>query len=372
MSAQHSPRYVQLMSTQDQVFADWLAQVRAAIPYACSIPRPALINTLPLFFEHLVLATVGEGKPYDHSMLAAEHGGQRARVTRFNAGSIVHEFQLFRSAILGAWHRAGVNLALDEVERLNNAIDEALRESLTGFSVSQVQIREQFFLALTHDLRTPLAAASAAVQLIGVATSLARVQQMAAIAMRQNATLNTMICNLLDMMVFNAGPTTLEVTDTELVELVSDAVACVTLSSGRTVRLSGDRIQGKWNAVAIRRAVENLLNNAVKYSDKDTPIDIVVAAKDGMATIAVTNTGPPIPAEQTEAIFQLFRRAVGDREKGIAGWGIGLPYVRTVAEQHGGRVTVDSDEARTTFLFALPLDRIDDTDEQAGVSGRVS
>jgi len=368
MLGQHSLRYVQLMSTQEQVFADWLAQVHAVIPYACSIPRPALINTLPLFFEHLVLATTGENRPFDHSTLAAEHGGQRARVTRFNAGSIVHEFQLFRSAIIGAWHRAGISLALDEVERLNNAIDEALRESLTGFSVSQVQIREQFFLALTHDLRTPLAAASAAVQLIGVATSLGRVHQMAAIAMRQHATLNTMICNLLDMMVLNAGPMAVDLSDTEVAELVSEAVASVTLSSGRTIRLSGEPIHGKWNAVAIRRAVENLLNNAVKYSDKDTPIDIVVAAKDGMATIAVTNIGPPIPAEQTEAIFQLFRRAPGDREKGIAGWGIGLPYVRTVAEQHGGRVSVDSDDTRTTFLLALPLDRVDDADGQAGAA----
>jgi signal transduction histidine kinase len=362
MSAQHSPRYLQLVSTQEDVFADWLEQVRTEIPYACSISRPALVNTLPLFFEHLVLTTVGEGKPFDHSPLAAEHGGQRARVTRFNAGSIVHEFQLFRSAIISAWHRAGIRLELDEVERLNNAIDEALRESLTGFSLSQVQIREQFFSALTHDLRTPLAAASVAVQLIHGMKDPARVRQIAAIAMRQHATLDTMIRNLLDMMVLNAGTTALEVTEAEVYELVSEAVTSVSFSSGRELRLAGERIHGKWNAVAIRRAVENLLNNAVKYSDKDTPIDVVVAVKDGTATIAVANTGPPIPADQTEAIFQLFRRAPGDKEKGIAGWGIGLPYVRTVAEQHGGRVTVDSDGARTTFLLALPLDHIDDAD----------
>jgi len=358
MVTQHALRLTQLLSAKDEVLAAWLAQVRRQIPYACSIPLPALINTLPAFYEHLVLTMTGAGEDFDHARIAAEHGGQRARVTRFNAGSIVHEFQLLRSAIATTWGLAGITLELDEVDRLNTAIDVALRESLTGFSLAQVQIREQFFSALTHDLRTPLAAASAAVTLIYKSNDPIRIQQMAQIAMRQHATLATMICDLLDMMVFNVGPATLDVTHTALSELVSEAVASVALSSGRELRLHGEDICGQWHAVAIRRAVENLLNNAVKYSTKGTPIDVAIHAKDGSAIIAVTNVGPPIPDDQTEAIFQLFRRARGDGERGIAGWGIGLPYVRTVAEQHGGSITVDSNPSSTTFLLALPLDRI--------------
>ena len=358
MSAQHSVRLTQLLSAKDEVLAAWLAAVRKEIPYACSISLPALVNTLPAFYEHLVLTMTGAGEPFDHARIAAEHGGQRARVTRFNAGSIVHEFQLLRSAIVDTWDRAGIVLDLDEVGRLNHAIDVALRESLTGFSLAQVQIREQFFCALTHDLRTPLAAASAAVTLIHKTDDPVRIQQMAQIAMRQHARLATMICDLLDMMVFNAGPAMLDVTYTALLEPVNEAVASVAFSSGRDIRLEGGPISGQWQAEAIRRAVENLLNNAVKYSTKETPIDVAVYAKDGFAVVAVTNAGPPIPEDQTEAIFQLFRRARGDGERGIAGWGIGLPYVRTVAEQHGGSITVDSNPARTTFQLALPLDRI--------------
>ena len=358
MLIQYSLRFAQLLGTKDEVLVNWLVLVRKQIPHACSMPLPALINTLPEFYEHLVQTTVGESKDYDHATIAAEHGGQRARVTRFNAGSIVHEFQLFRSAIIDTWHRAGITLELDEVGRLNNAIDIALRESLTGFSISQVQIREQFFSALTHDLRTPLAAASAAVSIIHKTHDPACVWRMAEIAMRQHATLATMICDLLDMMVFNAGPAMLDVSDTALYELVSEAANSVALSSGRDIRLHGEHIHGQWHAVAIRRSVENLLNNAVKYSQKDTPIDIAISAKVGYAIIAVTNAGPPIPEYQTEAIFQLFRRSRPDGERGIAGWGIGLPYVRTVAEQHGGSITVESNTSSTTFLLALPLDRI--------------
>jgi len=362
MLIQLSRRFAQLLGTQDEVLACWLAQVRQQIPYACCVPLPALVNTLPEFYEHLVQTTIGEdrgrGEDFDHATIAAEHGGQRARVTRFNAGSIVHEFQLFRAAIIDTWHGAGITLELDEVSRLNHAIDIALRESLTGFSLSQVQIREQFFSALTHDLRTPLAAASAAVSLINRTDDLARARRMAEIAMRQHATLATMIGDLLDMMVFSAGPARLEVSETALDELVAEAIASVALSSGRDIRLNGEAVRGQWHAVAIRRAVENLLNNAVKYSDCDTPITVSLGTQGGLAIIAVTNVGPPIPDEQTEAIFQLFRRARADGECGIAGWGIGLPYVRTVAEQHGGSVTVVSNAMATTFSLALPLDRI--------------
>lgn len=358
MSTQASPRFALLMSKKDEVLADWLAQVRQQIPYACSIPLPALLNTLPEFYEHLALNVLGDAGDYDHAIIAAEHGGQRARVTRFNAGSIVHEFQLFRSALVDTWHRAGMTMTLDEVGRLNHAIDVALRESLTGFSVSQVQIREQFFCALTHDLRTPLAAATSAVSLIHKTNDPARVRHMAEIAMRQHARLATMITDLLDMMVLNAGPSMLDVSDTALYELAAEAVAVVALSSGRDIRLRGEPVSGQWHAVAIRRAIENLLNNAVKYSHRATPIDISIEARDGYAFVAVVNTGPPIPEDQTEAIFQLFRRSRADIGRGIAGWGIGLPYVRTVAEQHGGSVTVESNASHTTFLLALPLDRM--------------
>lgn len=358
MSTQGSPRFALLVSMKDEVLANWLAQVKKQIPYAFSIPLPALVNTLPEFYEHLVLSVLGQAADYDHSTIAAEHGGQRARVTRFNAGSIVHEFQLFRSALVDTWQQAGITLTLDEVSRLNHAIDVALRESLAGFSVSQVQIREQFFCALTHDLRTPLSAAATAVSLIHKTNDLARARHMAEIAMRQHARLATMITDLLDMMVFNAGPSMLDVSDTALYELAAEAVTVVALSSGRDIRLRGERISGQWHAVAIRRAIENLLNNAVKYSDRDTPIDISVEARDGYALIAVTNTGPPIPEDQNEAIFQLFRRSRADIGRGIAGWGIGLPYVRTVAEQHGGSVTVESNASGTTFLLALPLEGV--------------
>lgn len=357
MPAHHTPRYMQLLAVKDTVLEDWIARMRGDIPYAARMPHAALIDTFPALYDFLVTVACGEAGEFDHSTIASEHGGQRARVTRFDPGSIVHEFHLFRTALFSAWGAAGIVLDADEAMRLNAAIDDALRQSLSGFSLSEAQIREQFFSALTHDLRSPLATAATALAMIAKSTDLAQVHRLAALATRQHALMETMIADLLDVMVHKADKDdSLAFADTELFALLCDVVANVSFSSGRLIELSGGPVHGIWCAAALRRAMENLISNAVKYSTPDTPIGVGIESADDHVFVSITNTGPPIPPEQTEAIFQLFRRAKRDEERGITGWGIGLPYVRSVAEQHAGTVSVQSSADRTTFLFDIPLD----------------
>lgn len=70
--------------------------------------------------------------------------------------------------------------------------------------------------------------------------------------------------------------------------------------------------------------------------------------------LAVHNEGAPIPAEEMERLFHTFERI---EDVKVKGWGLGLPYVRNVAESHGGSVFVDSAEERgTTFTLSLPVD----------------
>lgn len=357
MLANHTPRYLQLMTVKDHVFEDWLVRVRDEVPYAAGMSSVALLDTLPAFYDFLVAVTCGETAEFDHSTIASEHGGQRARITRFDPGSVVHEFHLFRAALLRAWHEAGIVLDAGEAARLNGAIDDALRQSLSGFSLAEARNREQFFSALTHDLRSPLATATTALAMIGKSTDLAQVGRLAELAARQHARMESMIGDLLNMMVRKAdNDSPLAFADTELFALVCDVVANVSFSSGRVIELSGGPVNGMWCAAALRRALENLLNNAVKYSSAGTPVVATIEIAGGHAVVSITNTGPPIPPEQTEAIFQLFRRAKRDEDCGITGWGIGLPYVRSVAEQHAGSVSVQSSGDRTTFLFDVPLD----------------
>jgi signal transduction histidine kinase len=73
--------------------------------------------------------------------------------------------------------------------------------------------------------------------------------------------------------------------------------------------------------------------------------------------LSVHNQGDPIPPDQVESVFQVFRRAKAAKEGNKQGWGIRMPYVRSVAESHGGSIDLDSAEERgTTFAIDIPLD----------------
>jgi signal transduction histidine kinase len=99
-----------------------------------------------------------------------------------------------------------------------------------------------------------------------------------------------------------------------------------------------------------------MIGNALKYGG-GTPIRIVWGSDHGRAYLSVHNEGDPIPPDQIESVFQVFRRATAAKQGKAQGWGIGLPYVRSVAESHGGSIDVDSSPERgTTFTINMPLD----------------
>jgi signal transduction histidine kinase len=115
--------------------------------------------------------------------------------------------------------------------------------------------------------------------------------------------------------------------------------------------------KGWWDREAIKRAIENMVGNAVKYGAPHTPIRLKVESQNERVFLSVHNQGDPIPPEQIEGIFQVFGRAVAAKEGNKEGWGIGLSYVRNVAESHGGSVAVDSAAGRgTTFMIDIPKD----------------
>lgn len=126
---------------------------------------------------------------------------------------------------------------------------------------------------------------------------------------------------------------------------------------GADVRVIGAAVSGWWNYPALEQALENLLNNAQKYGKACTPIEIQLRAEHERAVISVRNQGKPIPPGEFEAIFQQFVRSKDAAASPTGSWGIGLPYVRTVAQSHGGSAVVFSDaDSGTVFVIDVPVD----------------
>ena len=350
-----------MRAVRDEVFATWVQEVHVKVRRAQSVTVPVLVDTLPLFYDHLAALVSDAKSTYDHSTLANEHGGERARLTQLDAASVVHEMQLFRETLFAVWEKHRIVLSPAGAAAVNKSIDEAVRESVNGFVMMQTAFKEQFFAALTHDMRTPLSTAMMAVELLGHDNNDARAQRLLATTARQHGILSKMVDDLLDTMLMNSPDgVQLEFAAFDVLPLVQSVANDAALASGREIIVTGVSATARWSHGAVRRSLENLINNAIKYSDRGTRIDVEFnMTMADRALLSVTNTGPSIAPDQTEAIFQLFRRSDKARANRAAdGWGIGLPYVRSVAERHAGSIGVESSNRITRFYLDMPRDPV--------------
>lgn len=350
-------RTQKLMDVKEQVFTSWVNLVRAHVSKAQKLPEPLLIDTLPAFYDALVDVATGRAPAYRSSTLALEHGSERARLTHFDSQSIVQEFQLFRQIVFSTWDQLTVGLSLAEMASVNHAIDQAIAESISGFVMIEERFRSQFFSALAHDMRTPLATAAMAVEMIAQSDDRERIQTMVGIANKQHNLLSQMIVDLLDTVVAASGADiSPQFKPADMLAIANEVAEAAQLAFARTVLVRGESIKGSWCEASIRRALDNLVNNAIKYGTGDTEVVVDLAQFHGRCIVSVENTGAPIPTEQQETIFQLFRRREQALQPNTIGWGIGLPFVRSVAEQHGGSIGITSTDTKTTFIFDIPLD----------------
>ena len=350
-----------MIALRNEVLLEWGKRVRQTVKEAERLPDPILINTIPSLCDNLAEAITPEyprATGNEGNTVAAEHGGERARLTNYNAHSVVSEYQILRWTIFDVLKLNDVELNDDEYRVINASIDGSIREAVNSFALAQAALRERFIAALTHDLRNPLSNAHVAAQLIERSSDLAKIKEFAGRIIDNLNRMDGMIQDLLDSAKFQTGERLhLRLEEFDIQEVVKEVHDQFTLRHGPRLRVIGATIRGWWDREAIKRAIENLIGNAVKYGAPDTPIRIKADLQNERMILTVHNDGEPIPADQFESIFQVFRRADAAKEGGKDGWGIGLPYVRSVAESHGGSVAVDSAVRRgTTFTIDIPVD----------------
>jgi signal transduction histidine kinase len=358
-----SPTTRAMLALREQILQAWMDEVRGTVPQAKELPVPILENTLPAYFDTLAaLLTPGYSARVvtDLGAVAGEHGGERARLTMYDATALIHELQIFRDVLLRELERQGV--ALDEGQRttLVAHVDATIRESANAFTVVQAALREQIVAAMAHDLRTPLSTAQLAAEMINHTSNDDNVRRFAEKILASTHRIDGMTRELLDRIAFcKTGPVRLQIGQFDMVALVREVARLAEVLHPIEVAADAEAVEGWWCGEAIRRAVENLVNNAIKYGAREPAIRLTVSTTLERVQVMVHNQGPPIAPEDSESIFQLYRRA-GSQVPGKGeeeGWGLGLPYVRRVAEAHGGSVVMSSSvEDGTAFVIDIPLD----------------
>jgi two-component system sensor histidine kinase KdpD len=221
------------------------------------------------------------------------------------------------------------------------------------------RLRNSLLAALSHDLRTPLAA------LVGLAESLeltkpelGGVQLDTARAIAEQARrMSSLVNNLLDMARIQSGQVKLRREWQSVEEVVGSALksAQPALEKHRVeVNLPRDLPLVEFDATLIERVLYNLLDNAGKYTPSGTVIQIAAEASRGQLLVIVSDNGPGVPEGQREAIFEKFTR--GSRESATPGVGLGLAISRAIVEAHRGKIWVeDNPGGGARFCFTLPL-----------------
>jgi len=214
-----------------------------------------------------------------------------------------------------------------------------------------------FFSMAVHELRTPLTSIDGHAQLaqrflindpVRAADSLVRIRE-------QTKRMTRLIADLLDRARVSVGALSLEVVTFDLGVATAITIGLADASERPRITFTTPaplRIQGDPERIA--QIVANLLDNATRYSAPGSPIGVALTVAGNEAQIRVTDQGVGVPEDERERIFAPFYRASRTRE--IPGTGLGLHISRRIAEQHHGRLWLEStSESGSVFVLALPM-----------------
>ena len=231
-------------------------------------------------------------------------------------------------------------LAAIALERVHY-VDVAQRVSL---QMESERLRNSLLSAISHDLRTPLAA------LVGLADSLqwsggAPAQQNAIIERMREQTqrMRSLVENLLDMARLQAGQVALNRqwnAIEEVVERALRAMAHALAAQVVRVQLPADLPMLEMDAALMERVFDNLFENAGKFTPPGSVIDIGARAEPERVVLWVEDNGPGVPRGKEEAIFSKFER--GHAESATPGVGLGLAICRAIVEAHGGSIRAEN------------------------------
>ena len=304
-----------------------------------------------------------DAEPTGPDTAAEVHGSGRAE-SGFTVGEMVSEYRALRASVIRLWTKVNGTLCdadLEDLMRFNEAIDQALAESITRYTSDIDRSREMFVAILGHDLRTPLGAVVMGAQFMLEAGGLSEPQQtMTTRIFRSGKRMNQMVGDLLDFTRGRLGsgiPITREETDLAVVgRQAVDEVRTAHPESILQFTASGN-LKGSWDTARISQVLTNLLGNAVQHGAQKKLISLTGQGEAADVVLRMHNYGPPIPPSEIAGLFSPFKRfragEVSTRDSGSLG--LGLYIAERVVAAHGGSIGVRSSaEAGTLFTVRLP------------------
>ena len=363
-----------ITENMDAILAEWEAFAATLLPAAAGLNSLTLRDHAPQILEAVAndLGTAQtreeqsekskgraprvEGAP---ETAAQSHAVLRAR-GGFDINQLVAEYRALRASVLRLWIDAGPldKTGMDDVVRFNEAIDQAVAESVGHFHLQVEKARNLLLGMLAHDMRSPLGTVLTTATYLADLNAGEQVSSAAARMIRSGESIRALLDDLVDFNRTSLG-VGIPVKPTEVDLAVYTAQELEQLRGAHPNRrielaVSGD-CRGHWDARRLQQALRNLVSNAVRYGAPDAPIRVAVRGEEPELRLEVTNSGAHIESAALREMFDPLKRgAVREDPDDRGSLGLGLFIVREVARAHGGDVEVRSDRGETTFAVRLP------------------
>jgi signal transduction histidine kinase len=216
---------------------------------------------------------------------------------------------------------------------------------------------------MSHELRTPLNAILGYTELIvdGIYGEVPqKIRDVQERVQKSGRHLLGLINDVLDLSKIEAGQLSLSISDYSFPDAVQSAVAAVdSLAKEKglklTVEVDSRLPVGRGDERRVVQVLLNLVGNAIKFTESGE-VGISVKKSDGAFLVSVSDTGPGIPENQYQKIFEEFQQIDNSSTRSKGGSGLGLAIARKIVEMHGGRIWVESTVGKgSTFSFSLPV-----------------
>lgn len=232
------------------------------------------------------------------------------------------------------------------------------------------EIRSDFVSNMTHELKTPIATISLAAQMLedkNIPVSLKNVDHLAKMVKEESRRLGLLVEKVLQMAIFDRGTFKLKPKPLDFHAIIRKTVENYSLQfqakeAKVTCEYNANDAQVYADEVHITNIVSNLIDNAIKYGGESPTITITTLNKNDGIVVSVKDSGIGISKEYQKRIFDQFFRVPTGNIHSVKGFGLGLSYVKKIAEMHGGNIWLESEVGKgSTFSIYIPLMSQSDT-----------
>lgn len=237
-----------------------------------------------------------------------------------------------------------------ELEKKNMALEDLNRRM------------DEFVAVVSHDIRSPLNVIRGFVKMIRAVPEGERFDRETGVMLRSCDRLTRLVNDILDVSRLEAGRVELAYDPLVIDDLIMESVKTMELPArekGQEISLNiGGRTHMEGDGAKLLQVMNNLLGNAIKFTPKGGRIGVTKREEDGRVVIMVTDTGPGIPEEEQDFVFDKFEQVKQSQQGVEPGSGLGLTICKNLVELHGGAIGVSSRPGRgSTFYVSIPLRR---------------